>query len=206
MAEPVRIDTAEAVWRLEEGISDQELSQYKGPHIEFLTKRELAVSLLYTAFCTGALTAWAREPGSTAAPVQLISKEWETAVFWRDIIIGGRVRSAIGDRLAPYDGRDVLVEVSAFETWLGQRPKPQPPSSRDAECQAWLKAAMRASPHQRPMTRDEFSKEARDKFGVTNRHFTQVIWPNALINTGANWDKPGRPKNQKSNRDASPKS
>ena len=55
-------------------------------------KRELAVNDLYAALSDGSLLAPVRDPAS-GQMFQLTASDWRGAVFWRDIIVSGVVRS-----------------------------------------------------------------------------------------------------------------
>jgi hypothetical protein len=174
---------------------------------QLVTKRELAIELLYTALCAGTLAAWARTKSGALAP--LVGADWKRAAFWRDILFSGVIHSVIGEDWARYEDEEskvlnaVLLDATAFEArcklWLLPRsiisapPNPQQAADpQEAACQVWLEGEMRKSPDRRLKTRDEYSEEAQERFRVSDPHFRNVIWPNAIANTGAQaWRKPG---------------
>ena len=119
------IDTSEALGRLSGLISDRELSERSGED-EFPTKRQLAVLLLYAAFCDGKLATWVRSTNCGLIP--LVGLDWKDTVLWRDSIIGGILCTSagkLGERLVPYADCTIILEISAFETWLDQRSQPK---------------------------------------------------------------------------------
>ena len=65
------------------------------------------------------------------------------------------------------------------------------PAVFDDDCQAWLEREMRASP-QRTRPKAYWRARAMEKFGVSARAFDRM-WPNAIKNTGAHWDRAGAP-------------
>jgi len=182
------ISTVEAVRRLASDISDHEIGGPAEPARLVWRKKESAIALLLAAFADGSLTTWVR---SASGLVPLVGVDWQAAALWREIIIGGIVCATIGDHLGPFDGQPVLLDAPAFKSWLEHRPRPKPSDPQNDSCQAWLETQMRASPKSRPKARIEFSREAAQKFGVSARHFKNVIWPNALTNTGARWNTSG---------------
>jgi hypothetical protein len=106
------IDLVTAVERLAErlvAVVDQDAP------LSAWTKRERAIELLYTALRKAVLVAWVEiAPGEY---VQLTGIDWTTASLWREIILGGDVRSLPHDPIARYEGLRVLLDEAAFEAW-----------------------------------------------------------------------------------------
>ena len=120
------IDTVEAVRRLASDIADHEAGD-EDTLVSVLAykKRELAIAVLYGAFCDCELTARVRSAADGL--VQLLGTEWRAAAFWRDIIIGGLVRASADEPWLRYDGEAVLLETGAFQVWRAQRLQPATP-------------------------------------------------------------------------------
>jgi hypothetical protein len=99
-------------------------------------KREMAIARLYAAFCDGALIALIRYSVSGALS-RLIGTDWKQAAFWRETIVGGIVRAQMGEEIAPYEGRRILLDTGAFNAWLKaqQRRRSHP---AQAACWEWL--------------------------------------------------------------------
>jgi hypothetical protein len=119
------IDTVEAVRRLTSDIADHEISRGdKDMPVSVLVyrKRELAIELLYGAFCDCELATWVRS--ATGGLIQLLGTEWRAAAFWRDITIGGLVRASAGEPWLRHEGEAVLLEAGAFQTWREWRKQP----------------------------------------------------------------------------------
>jgi hypothetical protein len=153
-------------------------------------KRETAIAQIYLALCDGNLIALVRDPDSGAL-IRLIGADWRTAALWRDIIVGGVVRTATGEEIARHDGRRVLLEACAFDAWLKAQIRPRAQPAKVA-CQEWLEAAMREAPNRGPNRKGEWRTDAKAKFNVSGRAFDQ-LWATALQITGANWDRHGAP-------------
>jgi len=194
------VDLERAVARLATDISDQEVDEEQrrqkndaatlGPAGLHWVKREMAIARLYAAFCCGSLITVVRDPVSGAL-FRLICTDWKQAAFWRDTIVGGIVRAQTCEEIAPHEGRRVLMEAGAFDTWLNaqMRRRSQPAK---AACREWLEAAMREAPTRGPKPKREWRKEAKAKFNVSGRAFDQ-FWATALQSTGADWDRRGAP-------------
>lgn len=151
-------------------------------------KRELAIAKLHAALCDGRLLALVREPSGQI--FQLTTSDFRGAVFWRDIILSGCVRAAGCEEIERHDGRRVLIDESALSAWLKKMTEHKP-AVFDDDCQAWLEREMRASP-QRTRPKAYWRARAMEKFGVSARAFDRM-WPNAIKNTGAHWDRAGAP-------------
>ena len=97
-------------------------------------KREMAIARLYAAFCCGSLITVVRDPVSGAL-FRLICTDWKQAAFWRDTIVGGIVRAQTREEIAPHEGRRVLMEAGAFDTWLKaqMRRRSQPAKGGDLD-------------------------------------------------------------------------
>jgi hypothetical protein len=81
--------------------------------------RERAIELLYGALSKAVLIAWVEiAPGEY---VQLTGIDWATASLWRDILLGGEVRSLSHDPVQRYEGLKVLLDEGAFEAWRSKR-------------------------------------------------------------------------------------
>jgi hypothetical protein len=121
------MDTAEAVRQLNAQISDQEVTELVRKHVRTnwnpddasiaWNKRELAIILLYDAFCDGTLTTSVRSAAGRMVP--LTGLDWRGMFYWRDVILGGIVRTVAGEQLIAYDG--CVVVVDGFREWLDQR-------------------------------------------------------------------------------------
>jgi hypothetical protein len=158
--------------------------------VVFSWRQAQAITLLYLALCDGTLASVVRQ--RSGGLMHLIGKDWKAAKLWRHIITNGVVLALPGDELTQHDGEAVLLETSVFKAWLDQRPRPKPAEPRNDACQKWLENEMRTSPDRRPRTRQRFCADAVARFGVTRRHFNNVIWPTAIRNTGAmRWSDPG---------------
>jgi hypothetical protein len=153
-------------------------------------KREMAIARLYAAFRDGALIALARESDSGGLS-RLIGSDWKQAAFWRETIVGGMVRAQMGEEIAPYEGRRILLDAEAFNAWLeAQQRRRSHPSQ--ADCRKWLEGAMRQAPNRGSKSKREWRKDAKETFNVSGRAFDR-IWAAALESTGANWDRQGPP-------------
>jgi hypothetical protein len=64
----------------------------------------------------------------------------------------------------------------------------------ERKCQRWLEAQMQRSPHSSPKPRKDFLAEATKMFpSLAGRQFDRA-WGNAIVETGANWSRPGKRK------------
>ena len=128
------IELRAAVQQLSVQVSDQELEAWRGqyPKWEFLTKLELAVVQLSAALREDKLAVWVQS--ETGAMVPLSGLNLTAAPFSREIMVGGVIRSAAGDRLASYDGWLVWLDRPAFEAWLEQRLRPDRPETAPGSC------------------------------------------------------------------------
>jgi len=88
---------------------------------------------------------------------------------------------------------DILVKKSDLERELSERKIPKDTNLKRRECDQWLREEMKTSPEFRPKPFKEFYKDAKVLFGISERAFRQV-WDKANIETGAVWNKGGRPK------------
>jgi hypothetical protein len=190
----------EAMPLLAADISDQEVSEEQkrlnkpvkelSPALLHWVKRELAIQKLYAALGDDDLIALVRDP-QNGELFRLTGTDWRGSAFWREIMIDGIVRASVGEEIARHEGRRVLLQMTAFEVWRRKlaRSGPQP---AEANCAAWLKAAMQESPQQSPKPKPALRKEATVKFGVSGHTFDD-IWKEMLKITGANWGERGRP-------------
>jgi hypothetical protein len=194
------IDLEEAVARTASDISDEEVREERArKKLNAVTidtaalrwvKREMAIARLYAAFRNGALIALARESDSGGLS-RLIGSDWKQAAFWRETIVGGMVRAQMGEEIAPYEGRRILLDAEAFNAWLeAQQRRRSHPSQ--ADCRKWLEGAMRQAPNRGSKSKREWRKDAKETFNVSGRAFDR-IWAAALESTGANWDRQGPP-------------
>ena len=134
-----------------------------------------------------------RDPTSSQM-FQLTTADWRGAVFWRDIIISGVVRSSAGEEIKRHDGRRVLLKAEQLDVWLTKLESCQPQPADEA-CGEWLEGLMRGSPTRRPKPKRELRDEAVQRFGVSGRKFDR-IWDDKRKVTGANWGEPGAPSKQ----------
>lgn len=164
----------EAMPLLAADISDQEVSEEPvkelGPAVLHWVKRELAIQKLYAALGSNDLIALVRDP-QNGELFRLTGADWRGAAFWRDIIIGGIVRASVGEEIARHEGRRVLLQVTTFEVWRTKlaRSRPRP---AEANCAAWLKAAMQESPQRGPKPKPALRKEATVKLACRGTRST----------------------------------
>jgi hypothetical protein len=70
---------------------------------------------------------------------------------------GGMVRAQMGEEIAPYEGRRILLDAEAFNAWLeAQRRRRSHPSQ--ADCRKWLEGAMRQAPNRGSKSKREFDE------------------------------------------------
>lgn len=153
-------------------------------------KREFAIHDIYAALCDDSLRSVVRDPVS-GEMFKLTASDWRGAAFWRDIIIGGLVRSSACEEIGRHDGRRVLLKADELDVWLKMLGRRQPQPSEEA-CEKWLEDLMRESPARRPKPKPELRSEAVRRFGVSGRKFDRM-WDDKLKLTGANWGEPGAP-------------
>ena len=134
-----------------------------------------------------------RDPTSSQM-FQLTTADWRGAVFWRDIIISGVVRSSAGEEIKRHDGRRVLLKAEQLDLWLTKLESFQPQPA-DEDCGEWLEGLMRESPTRRPKPKRELRDEAVRRFGVSGRKFDRICDDKRKV-TGANWGEPGAPSKQ----------
>jgi hypothetical protein len=161
-----------------------------GPASLSWAKREFAINDLYAALCDSGLLALVRDPTS-GQMFQLTASDWRGAVFWRDIVVSGVVRSSAGEEIKRHDGRRVLLKADQLDLWLKKLERCQPQPAEEA-CGKWLEDLMRQSPTQRPKPKPELRDEAVRRFSVSGRKFDR-IWDDKRKVTGANWGEPGAP-------------
>ncbi|MGZ9272052.1 MAG: hypothetical protein ACXW6T_23250 [Candidatus Binatia bacterium] len=154
-------------------------------------KRELAINDLYAALSDGSLLALVRDPASGQL-FQLTASDWRGAVFWRDIIVSGVVRSPACEEIERHNGRRVLIDERTLIAWLKKMTE-RKLSVFDDDCRARLEREMRANPQRTQKTKDYWCDRAVREFGVSERAFNHRIWPNAIRKTGAQWSHAGRP-------------
>jgi hypothetical protein len=113
------ISTVDVVTRIAARISDQDMTNRDGVPVRDPAKlvwlrRNRAIRLILEALRAGELSAWA-QLGSNP-PVQLSSIDWVAPVFGYEIIVGGAVRAAVGERIARFEDATVLFDTD--EGWL----------------------------------------------------------------------------------------
>jgi hypothetical protein len=86
-------------------------------------KHEAGIEELYKAFCNSELVTFVQLADGTW--LQLVAWGWQEAAFWREMILGGKVRASAGEQFEPYAGRPVFIK--AFQSWLDRRTQSEPP-------------------------------------------------------------------------------
>ena len=87
----------------------------------------------------------------------------------------------------------VLVHREALDNALSGKRDYMGTINLQRRCQGWLAEQMRACKDKRPMPKEEYRIDAKAKFkGLGERTFDRA-WKDAIQQTGANWDRPGRP-------------
>lgn len=183
--------TSQPAWRnFPEDWPRHEIEKGQRTADTLFAKREIAISKLHAALCDGGLTGLVYED---KAFFQLTPSDWRSTVLWRQTIISGVVRASLGEEIARHDERRVMLESVAFDAWLKERLRHRSLAAAAAgDCQAWLEDAMRASPKHSPHRKPYWRKLAEEKFGTSGREFDR-LWPKALEETGAEWDRRGAP-------------
>ena len=73
------------------------------------------------------------------------------------------------------------------------------------DCQRWLADEMRKSPHKRPRQREDFYREAVERFSGLGKRAFDRAWSAAIADTGAHpWSASGRPRKIRSPETSSP--
>jgi hypothetical protein len=154
-------------------------------------KRERAVIETTQALANASLSATTWDP-ALGMFVRLLPEDWRQAAFQDQIVRGGVIRSSAGERIERLEGRRLLIDKAEVLQWLSrtQRSKPAPAAKA---CADWLEQKMLASPEHKPQSKPAYCREAIGNFGVSGRQFN-AIWKSAIAETGARWDRPGRPK------------
>lgn len=96
-------------------------------------------------------------------------------------------------RRAPYW---LFVDPNGFEQFItDQQPARLPSATKSGadECFTWLCKQMRASPDRRLLKREQFAATAKERFGLGSAK-ANVIWKEAVAETGSKWSEGGRPK------------
>jgi len=154
-------------------------------------QRNFAVIKLLVALQTDAISAMVRDPGSGTL-FRLTASNWRFEPFREQILRGGVIPVHAGKGLEPHRQRTVLIEIAHFEAWLSSETKTWAEADREGLCRKWLASKMRSSLTNKHKTKTQWFREAKIKFGVSQREFNRA-WSAAIEETGANWASPGAP-------------
>ena len=122
---------------------------------------------------------------------KLTASDWRGAAFWRDIIIGGLVRSSACEEIGRHDGRRVLLKADELDVWLKMLGRRQPQPSEEA-CEKWLEDLMREAPREDLSRSPNCAARPFGDLAFRGRKFDRM-WDDKLKLTGANWGEPGAP-------------
>jgi hypothetical protein len=154
-------------------------------------KRNFAATKLLVALQTDAISAMVRDPDSGTL-FRLTASNWRFEPFREQILRGGVIPVHAGKGLEPHRQRTVLIEIAHFEAWLSSETKTWVDADREDLCRKWLASKMRSSLTNKHKTKTQWFREAKIKFGVSQREFNRA-WSAAIEETGANWASPGAP-------------
>jgi hypothetical protein len=154
-------------------------------------KRELAICDFDTALRGGDLCATAYDPAS-GQRTDVDPLDFHTASGLDPTIRSGIVQGRPGEAIARLNGslllvreRDVWRRLAQFQN-ISQLPK-----LRYAACRESLTALMLAHPKRPPMVQSALMREARDRFGCSQRQF-KLLLQEVRQDTGIKWPL-GRP-------------
>ena len=116
--------------------------------VTLLTKRELALIQFHIALRDGELISLVRDP-QTGQFFRLTSLDWWGAAFWREMIVGGVVRTAPGESIDRHKGSRILLKAAASDAWRQQRAQKRPQPAEVA-CAVWSKTCCKTIPAEVP--------------------------------------------------------
>ena len=155
-------------------------------------KRELAVWDFDTALRGGDLRATAYNPASG----QRTDVDWlvfHTASRLDPTIRSGVVQGRPGEAIARLNGCLLLIQERDIRRRLAQFQKTsQILKIRSAACREWLTALMLDHPERPPMPQKALMREAKDRFGCSQRQF-KLLLKRVAQETGIKWPL-GRPR------------
>jgi hypothetical protein len=166
-------------------------SQPRKEELSAWNKRERAIVELRKALQEDKLIGIVRD-ATSGIIFRIPGADWWQASYWREIILGGRIRAPESDRIACHAGQDVMIETTLFDEWLEHRTARETRADKK-HCLDWLVGKMRESPDRTDKPKPEWLSEIKDKFGLSRRA-AEHTWASALQMTGAKWGKAGRKK------------
>ena len=154
-------------------------------------KRELAVWDFDTALRGGDLRATAYNPAS-GQRADVDPLDFYTASRLDPTIRSGVVQGRPGEAIARLNGCLLLIQEPDIRRRLAQFQKTsQIPKLRYAACREWITALMLAHPERSPVPQIALMREAKDRFGCSQRQF-KLLLQEVRQNTGIKWPR-GRP-------------
>jgi hypothetical protein len=157
-------------------------------------KRELAICDFDTALRRGDLYARAYNPDS-GLRTDVDPLDFYTASSLDPTIRSGVVQGRPGEAIARFNGSLLLVRERDIRRRLAQfRNTSQLGKLRRADCRDWLRALMLAHPERRPMPQDALMREAKDRFGCSQRQF-KLLLEELAQDTGIQWPLGRPPRN-----------
>jgi hypothetical protein len=171
--------------------TDQSASGFPSDAITEWKKRELAISEFDTALRRGDLRASAYNPAS-GQRTEVDPLDFYTASELDPTIRSGVVQGLPGEAIARLNGSWLLVRERDVKRRLAQfRNTSQLPKIQYAACRDWLTALMTANPERSPVPRNALMREAKDRFGCSERQF-KLLLKKVAQDTGIKWPL-GRP-------------
>jgi hypothetical protein len=154
-------------------------------------KRELAISEFDTALRRGHLRASAYNPAS-GQRTEVDPLDFYTASELDPTIRSGLVQGLPGEAIARFNGSWLLVRERDVKRRLAQfQNTSQLPKIQSAACRDWLTALMQAHPERPPMPQIALMRQAKDRFGCSQRQF-KLLLKQLAQDTGIKWPL-GRP-------------
>jgi len=154
-------------------------------------KRELAVWDFDTALRGGDLRATAYNPAS-GQRADVDPLDFYTASRLDPTIRSGVVQGRPGEAIARFNGCLLLIQERDIRRRLAQfQNTSQIPKLRYAACREWITALMLAHPERSPVPQIALMREAKDRFGCSQRQF-KLLLQEVRQNTGIKWPR-GRP-------------
>ena len=154
-------------------------------------KRELAISEFDTALRLGELRATAYHPAS-GQRTDVDPLDFYTASRLEPIIRSGLVQGPPGEAIARFNGSWLLVRERDVKRRLAQFQNiSQLAKFRHAACRDWLRDFMLANPERSPVPQHALMREAKDRFGCSQRQF-KLLRKKLAQATGIKWPL-GRP-------------
>jgi len=155
-------------------------------------KRELAVWDFDTALRGGDLRATAYNPAS-GQRADVDPLDFYTASRLDPTIRSGVVQGRPGEAIARLNGCLLLIQEPDIRRRLAQFQKTsQILKIRSAACREWLTALMLDHPERPPMPQKALMREAKDRFGCSQRQF-KLLLKRVAQETGIKWPL-GRPR------------